>query len=111
MLVMLLIRPELDYFKPQVTQHGPLDAKDVIFYNSRFKNRTKPSSIYPETWSEYVCDLKAIEVAMSNNVEIRLNKNGSAFVFTGKTSDNLEILIHYDIQTKRIKTHHSFINT
>lgn len=79
-------------------------------YNSRLKNRTKPSSIYSQAWSEYMCDLKAIEIITNPNAEIRLNKNGTSYIITGKTSDNLEILIHYDIQTKRIKTHYPNID-
>lgn len=97
-------------FNPQLIKNGPLGTIDVMLYNSRSKNRKKPSSIYPESWSEFICDLKAIEMMMTKNAEIRLNKNGTSFVITGTTSDGLEIVVHYDIQAKRIKTHHPNIH-
>lgn len=96
---------KLDYFKPQLIKHGALGAKDVLFCNSRNSSLTKPSSIYPEAWSEFVCDLKAIEVMMSKNIDISLDSPG-VLTFRGKTSEGLDVVVHYDIAYKRIRTHY-----
>jgi hypothetical protein len=95
----------LNYFNPQVNKYGPLGTQDVIFYNSRNIHITKPSSLYPANWSELVCDLKAIEMMMSNKIKIIEDPIGTLTLF-GKTSDCLEIIIHYDIAQKRIKSHY-----
>lgn len=97
---------KLGYFSPELIKKGPLNTSDMILHNSRFKNRVKPSCIYSEEWSEFICDLKAIEVMTSNTAEIVLNKTGTTFIIKGSTSENLEIIIYYDIKNKRIKTHY-----
>ena len=97
---------KLNYFKPEIIKNGPLGAKDVLFYNSRNINLTKPSSIYPESWSEFVCDLKVIEVMMSGNVVIEIDVDRGIINFEGCTFEGLNIRIGYDIKAKRIKTHY-----
>ena len=96
---------KLDCFKPEVIKHGPIGAKDVLFYNSRNINIIKPSSIYPEAWSEFMCDLKAIEVMMSKNADV-LNDGFGSVKITGKTTEGLDLVIYYDIAHKRIKSHY-----
>jgi hypothetical protein len=77
----------------------------VRFYNSRYTNKIKDSSIYPETWSEYMCDLKAVEVMTSKNVKILKSSDGILKI-TEKTTDGLDLIIYYDIIQKRIKSHY-----
>ena len=96
---------KINYFNPIVDKEGPLGAKDVIFYNSRNSELFKPSSLYPEAWSEYLCDLKAIEVMMSNDSNISKETPG-VLTFFGKTSEGLEIIVHYDIANKRLRSHY-----
>ena len=96
---------KLNHFKLTVNKNGPLGTKDVMFYNSRKIHLTKPSSLYPETWSEFVCDLKALEVMMDNTTKITEDTVGVLTLF-GKTSEGLEIIVHYDIANKRIKSHY-----
>lgn len=83
-----------------------LVLKMFFFYNARNANLTKPSSIYPEIWSEFVCDLKAIEVMLSDNTVIEIDLDRGIINFEGCTSEGLNIRIGYDIKTKRIKTHY-----
>lgn len=83
-----------------------MGTTDVMLYNSRSQNRKKPSSIYPESWSEFVCDLKAIEIMMSGNAEIKHGDIPGVLRVKGFTAENLEIIIHYDIKNKRIRTHY-----
>ena len=71
-------------------------------------NRTKKSGIYPEVWSECVCDLKALEAIMSDQAKFTLN-NG-VFEIESWTNDGLSIQIYYDISTKRIKTHYPILD-
>jgi len=97
---------KFDYFKPQLMKNGPLGSKDIVFYNSQNSALIKKSSVYPEKWSEFICDIKAIEVLTSKNIEAELSKNGSTLILQGLTSDNLKIKIYYDIAAKRIKTHY-----
>ena len=97
----------LPYFnhKPNRLKPRPLGAKDVIFYNSRQDNLTKPSSLYSENWTEEVCDFKAIEVATSDDVSI-VPVGSESLRFEGKTSDGLDIIVQYNINYKRINTHY-----
>ncbi len=96
---------KLDYFKPTINKEGLLGAQDVTFYNSRSIHLTKLSSLYPENWSEFVCDLKAIEVMTNINTEI-FEKIPGVLTFTGKTLEGLDLVIHYDVANKRIKSHY-----
>ncbi|MBP6869397.1 hypothetical protein KBC04_00725 [Candidatus Babeliales bacterium] len=96
---------KLDYFNPTITKDGPLGAKDVIFYNSRKPNIYKDSTIYPEDLSEFTCDLKAIEMMLSKSVEIS-ERTAGTLIISGKTPEGLDIIVHYDIANKRIKTHY-----
>lgn len=96
---------KLDCFNPEIIKHGPLGAKDVLFYNSRNANLTKPSSIYPEIWSEFVCDLKAIEVMASANVYVSEDAPG-VLTFRGKTAEGLDLVVHYHIESKRVRSHY-----
>jgi len=96
---------KLNYFKPRTNKQNLLGAKEVRFYNSRDPNKIKDSSIYPEIWSEYLCDLKAIELMRSEYVEITERIKGT-LTFRGKTPDGLDIVVHYDIVNKRIKSHY-----
>ena len=100
---------KLDCFNPTVNELGPLGSKYVTFYNSRFASENKKSSIYPEAWSEYICDLKTIEIILSNKKIIKISDDLKSFNITGYTSEGLEIKICYDILAKRIKTHHLLI--
>ena len=97
---------KLDHFSPSLIKNGPIGSKDLLLTNSRNENRTKRSCVYPENWSEFVCDLKALEAITNENITITLSKNGKTFTIKGSASDNLEIIIHYDIENKRIKTHY-----
>jgi len=96
---------KINYFNPTINKQSSLGAKEVRFYNSRHVNEIKDSSIYPETWSEYVCDLKAIEVMRSEYVEISERTKGT-LTFKGKSTEGLDIVVHYDIANKRIKSHY-----
>jgi len=96
---------KLDHFQPTITKHGPLGATDVVFYNSRNSNLTKPSSIYPESWSELTCDLKAIEMMTSKETDIFINAPG-ILSFAGKTAEGLNVVAYYDIANKRIRSHY-----
>ncbi|MGZ7044394.1 MAG: hypothetical protein ACXVHO_09275 [Methanobacterium sp.] len=95
----------LVYFDPQVIKYGPLGTKKLRFYNSRNLDHFKDSSIYSEAWPEFVCDLKAIEVMMSKSVEISEKIKGT-LTFKGKTIEGLDLLVHYDVINKRIKSHY-----
>ncbi len=95
----------LDYFQPTINKQNSLGAKEIRFYNSRNENKIKDSSIYPETWSEYNCDLKAINLLQSQHVEITERTRGT-LTCIGKTSEDLDIIVHYDIAHKRIKSHY-----
>ncbi len=97
---------KLDYFNLELIKNGPLGAKDVIFYNSRNIQLTKPSSLYPETWSEFICDLKAIEAMMNKQAIIKISENLKTLEIIGYTTEGLEIKIFYDIANKRIKSHY-----
>lgn len=97
---------QLDCFKLKLIKNGPLGTKKVTFYNPRLSDVTKDSSIYPEAWPEYICDLKAIEVMTSGNTEIEVDLIKGIINFEGCTSEGLNIRIGYDIKTKRIKTHY-----
>lgn len=99
---------KLNHFKPTVNKHGPLGTKDLIFHNSRNVNLTKKSAIYPKAWSEFVCDLKAIEVMMSENIKILKSSSIGSEIFkiTGTTKEGLDLIIYYDIAHKRIKSHY-----
>lgn len=96
---------KLGYFRPQIIKNGPIGTKDVVFYNPRNLNLIKKSTIYPEIWSEFVCDLKAIEVMMSKDTDI-LNDGFGSLKITGKTTEGLDLIIYYDIAHKRIKSHY-----
>ena len=96
---------KLDYLNPELIKNGPLNTKKVSLSNSRIKNKTKASSLYSESWSELKCDFKAIEVITSNKSSISTNNTGTLKI-KGLTSENLEIIIYYDIKNKRIKTHY-----
>ncbi|MBP6870156.1 hypothetical protein KBC04_04700 [Candidatus Babeliales bacterium] len=97
---------KLDYFNLTITKNGPLGVKDVIFYNSRKPSIYKESSIYPENWSEYTCDLKAIEATTSSGAEFEADLSKGIINITGQTSEGLKIKTCYDIKTRRIKTHY-----
>ncbi len=99
----------LVYFQPTVNIHGSLGAQDVVFYNSRNFNLTKPSSLYPQDWSEFMCDLKAIEVMMSKNAIVNVSEDLSSLEIIGSTNEGLKIRIIYDIFNQRIKTHHPLV--
>ena len=73
--------------------------------DSRYANKIKDSSIYPEIWSEFICDLKAIEVMISNNIDISQDSPG-VLTFRGKTSEGLDVVVHYDVAHKRIRSHY-----
>ncbi len=96
---------KLVYFDPKVIKHGPLGAQDVVLHNSRNSNLTKPSSLYPQDWSEFMCDLKAIEVMTSEKVEIFQDRPG-VLTFRGKTLSELDMIVHYDMGNKRITSHY-----
>ena len=96
---------KLDYFDPELLKKGPLGTASLKLYNSRFINNFKESSIYPQGWTEYMCDLKAIEVIMSATAEIDVDLVKEIINLQGHTSEGLKIRIGYDIKTKRIKTH------
>ncbi|AXK61028.1 hypothetical protein [Candidatus Chromulinivorax destructor] len=100
---------KLDHFSSQLIKHGPAGSKDLLFTNPRNKNRTKKSSIYPEAWSELLCDLKAIEAMTSNQISIKKSDDLKMINITGFTPEKIEIKICYDIANKRIKTHHPLI--
>ncbi len=100
---------KLVYFQPTLNKKGLLGAQDVIFYNSRFPSEIKKSSIYPADWSEYICDLKAIEVMMDKQSIIKMSADSKYLNITGFTSDGIEVQIGYDIVNKRIKTHFPLI--
>ena len=99
----------LVYFDLEVTTHGPLGAQDVILRNFRNPNLTKPSSLYPQDWPEFVCDLKAIEVMMSKDVIIKNSDDLKTIELIGFTNEKLKIRVIYDVIHKRIKTHHPLI--
>ena len=96
---------KLDCFRPKTIQEGPFGTKYVVLHNSRFPYKCKESSIYPETWSEYRCDLEALNLMRSQDVKI-LGNNLKYFTFRGKTSEGLDIIVHYDVSTKTIKSHY-----
>jgi len=98
----------LDHFNPIVNEEGPLGSKDVKLRNSRKLEKSKSSSLYPEDWSEILCDLKAIEVMTSDKVVIKISEDLKSLEFIGFTTEGLKIRIYYDIANKRIKTHHPF---
>jgi len=56
-----------------------------------------------------MCDLKTIEVVMSNKVIIKKSSDNKSLNITGYTSEGLQIRIGYDIETKRIKTHYPLL--
>ena len=64
---------KLTHFDFEVLKDGPLGTKDIILRNSRLKHHEKSSSIYPETWTEYMCDLKAIEVMTNGKANIAVD--------------------------------------
>ena len=97
---------KLDYFKPTINKQNPIGAKEVRFYNSRYANKIKDSSIYPETWSEYMCDLKAIAAMTNSKAVITKSEDGTTLEITGYSIEGLEIKIFYDIAKKRIKSHY-----
>ena len=74
--------------------------------NPRNINLTKKSSIYSEQWSELTCDLKAIEVMISDKIDFEIDSNKGIINIEGYTSEGLKIRIGYDIKAKRIRTHH-----
>ena len=100
---------KLDHFSPTLIKNGPIGSKDLLLTNPRNENRAKRSCVYPENWSEFACDLKALEVIMSSKNIIKMSENFKSLNITGYTSEGLEIKICYDILTKRIKTHHPLI--
>ena len=93
----------LVYFDLEVTTHGPLGAQDVILRNFRNPNLTKPSSLYPQDWPEFVCDLKALEVMMSKDSDIQMDLSKGNINIEGCTPEGLNIRVCYDIKNKRIK--------
>ena len=97
---------KLTHFDFEVLKDGPLGTKDILLRNSRFKHQEKPSSIYPESWTEYMCDLKAIEVMTSGKANIAIDLDKGIINFEGCTEEGLRIRIGYDIKSKRIKTHY-----
>ncbi|MGZ6255358.1 MAG: hypothetical protein ACXWL5_05180, partial [Candidatus Chromulinivorax sp.] len=99
----------LVYFDLEVTTHGPLGAQDVILRNFRNSNLKKPSSLYPQDWPEFVCDLKAIEVMMNKDVIIKNSDDLKTIELIGFTNEKLKIRVIYDVINKRIKTHHPLI--
>jgi hypothetical protein len=101
---------QLNYFNPQIQSHGPLGVQDAMLFNSRNRNLKKPSSLYPESWSEFVCDLNAIKVMMSDTAEFSVDLSKGIINITGYASQGIKIQIGYDIKTKRIKTHFSKFN-
>lgn len=52
------------------------------------------------------CDLKAIEVMMSNKIDFEIDLNKGIINLEGYTLEGLKIRIGYDIKAKRIRTHH-----
>lgn len=84
---------KLDHFSSQLIKHGPAGSKDLLFTNPRNKNRTKKSSIYPEAWSELLCDLKAIEAMTSNQISIKKSDDLKMINITGFTPEKIEIKI------------------
>lgn len=100
---------KLDYFNPQLIKHGQCETKDVIIHNSRFQNKIKESTIYSEGWSEFICDLKAIEAMMSKNVNIKFTDDGKRLDIEGYISEGLKIKIFYDIANKRIRSHYPIL--
>jgi len=99
---------KLNYLNPELIINGPLGSKDVLFKNSRNSKLFKKSGVYPENWSEYKCDLKAIEVMMNKKI-VTKSDNLKSLNIVGYTLDGLEIKVCYDISTKRIITHHPLI--
>ena len=97
---------KINYFNPKINNQNYLGVKEVRFYNSRYANKIKDSSIYPERWSEFMCDLKAIEVIFSNRAEFATDISKGVINIRGYTSEGLKIQVGYDIKTKRIKTHY-----
>jgi len=93
-------------FNPVVIKHGPFGTKDLAYKNSRFPEKVKEASIYPEEWSELMCDLKAIEALTSSNLICRLSEDKKTFDITGYTKEGLEVKIFYDVVNKRIKSHY-----
>ena len=100
---------KLDHLKPELIKDGPLGSKDVLFKNSRNSKLFKKSGVYPENWSEYMCDLKAIEIMTNNKKIVTIRDNLKSLNIVGYTLDGLEIKICYEISTKRIITHHPLI--
>ena len=97
---------KLHHFKSTINKYGPLGSTDVVFYNSRNANLIKPSSIYPEDWSEFTSDFKAIEALRKNNAIITKNETGAILEIVAYSDENLEIKIFYDIAHKKISSHY-----
>ncbi len=100
----------LDYFNPLTVRVGYLDTKDLLLRNARFPNLIKFSYVYPESWSEYLCDLKAIEALMSDDAQIMPANVAGVLKIVGHTSENLEIVIFYEIKTQKIRMHYPNIS-
>jgi len=97
---------KLNCFNPIITKHGSCETKDLLFRNSRFADEIKDSTVYSEAWSEYFCDLKAIEAMMSDKAEFEIDSIKNIINIKGNTLEGLKIHISYDIKAKRITTHY-----
>ena len=96
---------KLDHLKPELIKDGPLGSKDVLFKNSRNSKLFKKSGVYPENWSEYMCDLKAIKTMMNDSIKSIREDQGIIEIIVS-SQESLKIRILYDIKAKRIKTHY-----
>ena len=97
---------KLDYFNPELIASGPHGTKKMQLHNSRFSDEIKDSSIYPENWSEFTCDINAIEMMMHKNAFIKKNADLNVLDITGYTPEGFKIQSFYDIENKRIRSHY-----
>jgi len=78
--------------------------------NPRNSKRMKKSGVYPEAWSEFMCDLKALEAIMSDEAEFDIDKIHNTINIIGYTPEGIKIRAFYDIKNKRIKSHYPELN-
>ncbi|MBP6869752.1 hypothetical protein KBC04_02635 [Candidatus Babeliales bacterium] len=96
----------LEYFNPATIFTDTSGVKDLLLRNGRFPHLTKFSTVYPEHWSIFECDKKAIEVAMNPESKVvRILPHGLLKII-GTTPENIEIVVFYEMKTKKLRMHY-----